>query len=216
MALMSRRPTPAGVIAVGALVIAFGGTSYAAGKISGSQIKRHTIAGNRMKPNTLTGAQINESKLAKVPAATKADRATEAAHAATADSAKLVDGARVLTFDFTVKPDGGLQVLVVPGGKFYASCPSGIPDLSLYGAQPPDTADETLAVAGDDGANGAFGGGIDNFSTNSGAVLTPSDPQDGAGTGEITRPPSGVTTINFSYAKLADGCRYAGTAIATV
>jgi hypothetical protein len=49
----------ANVVAVAALFFALGGTVYAAGKISGSQIKPNSIPANRIKPNSLTGAQIN-------------------------------------------------------------------------------------------------------------------------------------------------------------
>lgn len=77
------------VIACVALFVALGGSVYAAGKISGKQIKRSSLPGNRIKPKTiapnrikpksltgrqvkadsLTGAQINEKSLAGVSAA---------------------------------------------------------------------------------------------------------------------------------------------------
>lgn len=46
------------VIAVTALFFALGGTVYAAGKITGSQIKPNSIPGNRVKSGSLTGKQI--------------------------------------------------------------------------------------------------------------------------------------------------------------
>jgi hypothetical protein len=81
------------VIACLALFIALGGTVYAAGKISGKQIKRSSLPGNRIKPktvqpnrikpksltgrqvraNSLTGTQINERTLAGVSAAALAE-----------------------------------------------------------------------------------------------------------------------------------------------
>jgi hypothetical protein len=51
------------VIACIALFAALGGTVYAAGKISGSQIKPKSIPGNRIKPNSLTGKQIKAGSL---------------------------------------------------------------------------------------------------------------------------------------------------------
>ena len=80
------------VVACMALFIALGGSVYAAGKISGKQIKRNSIPGNRIKPkgipasriklksltgrqvraNSLTGAQINEKTLNGVSAASLA------------------------------------------------------------------------------------------------------------------------------------------------
>jgi hypothetical protein len=81
------------VIACLALFIALGGSVYAAGKISGKQIKRSSLPGNRIKPKTiqpnrikpksltgrqvkadsLTGTQINEKTLTGVSAAALAD-----------------------------------------------------------------------------------------------------------------------------------------------
>jgi hypothetical protein len=79
-------------IACLALFVALGGTVYAAGKISGKQIKRGSLPGNRIKPKsiagnrlklkTLTGrqvkpnslgsAQINQSTLTRISAASLA------------------------------------------------------------------------------------------------------------------------------------------------
>jgi hypothetical protein len=81
------------VIACLALFVALGGTVYAAGKISGKQIKRNSLPGNRIKPKTiqpnrlkpksltgrqvktdsLTGTQINEKTLVGVSAAALAN-----------------------------------------------------------------------------------------------------------------------------------------------
>jgi hypothetical protein len=51
------------VIACLALFIALGGSVYAAGKISGTQIKANSIPGNRVKAKTLTGKQIKPGSL---------------------------------------------------------------------------------------------------------------------------------------------------------
>jgi hypothetical protein len=81
------------VVACLALFIALGGTVYAAGKISGKQIKQSSLPGNRIKPktippnrikpssltarqvkpNSLTGAQIDQKTLTGVSAAALAD-----------------------------------------------------------------------------------------------------------------------------------------------
>lgn len=71
-----RRPSPALIIAMIALVAAAGGTVYAASKIDGKSIKKHSIPGNRMKKNTLTGKQIKEKTLGTVPNAAHADNAS--------------------------------------------------------------------------------------------------------------------------------------------
>lgn len=71
------------VVACLALFIALGGSVYAAGKISGKQIKRSSLPGNRIKPktipanrikpNSLSGRQVNEETLTGVSAASLAD-----------------------------------------------------------------------------------------------------------------------------------------------
>jgi RNA polymerase sigma factor (sigma-70 family) len=57
-----------------AVFIALGGSSYAAFRISGSDIKNRSIAGKKIKRNTLTGTQVRESRLSRVPRARNADR----------------------------------------------------------------------------------------------------------------------------------------------
>ena len=67
--LKSRRPSPAMVVAMIALVVALAGTAYAAQTINGGAIKKQTIGGGKLKQKTLTGFQINTNKLGIVPAA---------------------------------------------------------------------------------------------------------------------------------------------------
>ncbi len=57
------RPSPAMAVALIALVVAMGGTAIAGTVINGADIKK----------NTVTGKQVKESSLGKVPKATKAD-----------------------------------------------------------------------------------------------------------------------------------------------
>jgi hypothetical protein len=70
--LRKRRPSPAMVVAVIALVVALAGTAYAAQTINGGAIKKQTIGGGKLKKKTLTGFQINTNKLGVVPAAVRA------------------------------------------------------------------------------------------------------------------------------------------------
>ncbi len=72
---LRRRLTFANVVAVMALFVALGGTVYAAGKISGTQIKKNSVPGNRIKKQTITGTQVKLSTLGKVPSASSADSA---------------------------------------------------------------------------------------------------------------------------------------------
>jgi hypothetical protein len=65
--LWSRRPSPAMVVAVIALIAALAGTAYAAQKINGNLIEKQTIGAGKLKKKTLTGFQINTNKLGTVP-----------------------------------------------------------------------------------------------------------------------------------------------------
>lgn len=71
-ALRKRRPSPAMVVAVIALIVALAGTAYAAQSINGGSIKKQTIGGGKLKKKTLTGFQINTNKLGVIPAAKRA------------------------------------------------------------------------------------------------------------------------------------------------
>ncbi|HEV7398964.1 MAG TPA: hypothetical protein VGN84_01720 [Solirubrobacterales bacterium] len=51
------------VVAFVALFVALGGSVYAAGKISGAQIKPGSVPGNRIKSKSLTGTQIKPGSL---------------------------------------------------------------------------------------------------------------------------------------------------------
>ena len=56
-----------------AVLIALGGTSYAAVSINGASIKNRSIAGTKLRTNTLTGRHVNEARLGRVPRAAKAE-----------------------------------------------------------------------------------------------------------------------------------------------
>lgn len=62
-----RRPSASMVVALLALFVALGGTVYASAKISGKQIKRNSLPGNRIKKHTITSTQVNLNKLGTVP-----------------------------------------------------------------------------------------------------------------------------------------------------
>jgi len=70
--LKQHRPSPAMIVAILALVVALGGTAYAAGQINGNSIQKQSIGGGKLKRQTLTGYQINTKKLGTVPSAKRA------------------------------------------------------------------------------------------------------------------------------------------------
>ena len=113
-----RRQGPALVIAGLALIVALGGTVYAAGKVNGRTIKVKSLPGNRLTvgsvpgnrlkpgalkgsqlaPGSITGIQIDTSTLGQVPSAFHAETADSAhdsetaLNAANAENAKTVNG----------------------------------------------------------------------------------------------------------------------------
>lgn len=70
---MSRRPSPALIVATLALVVALGGTAYAVTSINGSALVDHSVRGRKLVNDTLTGTQVKESSLGKVRRAANAD-----------------------------------------------------------------------------------------------------------------------------------------------
>ena len=70
--LISKRPSPAMVVAMIALVVALGGTAYAAQSINGGSIQKQSIGAGKIKHKTLTGYQINTNKLGVLPSAKRA------------------------------------------------------------------------------------------------------------------------------------------------
>ncbi len=64
----------ANVMSTMAVFVALGGSSYAAVTINGWSIRNRSIPGAKLRHDTLTGRQIKESKLARVPHARNADK----------------------------------------------------------------------------------------------------------------------------------------------
>jgi len=68
-----KRLTYANAMSTLAVFIALGGSSYAAFSLDGATIKNRSIPGKKLRHNTLTGVQIKESRLGRVPRAKSAD-----------------------------------------------------------------------------------------------------------------------------------------------
>jgi hypothetical protein len=102
-----RRQGPAFAVACLALMVALGGSVYAASKIDGHSLRRGSLPGNRLErasvpgnrlqpgtlrggriePGSLTGVQVDAATLGKVPEAARADIAGSARTANTAIAA---------------------------------------------------------------------------------------------------------------------------------
>ncbi len=84
-----KRPSPALIIACVALFLSLGGVSYgvASGFIDSREIKNNTIRSKDIRNGQVTGADVKEASLAKVPSAGSADSAGTANSANTASTA---------------------------------------------------------------------------------------------------------------------------------
>ena len=91
--MSSRTSRYAAVTSTFALIVALGGTSYAATKIGTQQLKNGAVTSPKIKNSTVTGADVKESSLAQVPSAATALSADNATKADTADKAKNADTA---------------------------------------------------------------------------------------------------------------------------
>jgi hypothetical protein len=101
--MLRKHLSPAMLVALAALAVSLGGTSYAVTKlpknsvgsaqlkanaVTSAKLKARAVTGAKLAPDTLTGAHVNEATLGKVAAAQTADRA---AGAAVADHAAALD-----------------------------------------------------------------------------------------------------------------------------
>ncbi len=64
----------ANVMATLAVFIALGSSSYAVATLNGKRLTNRSVRANKIARNTLTGGEIRESRLGRVPRATNADR----------------------------------------------------------------------------------------------------------------------------------------------
>ena len=150
-------------IALLALFIALGGTTYAAtalpkNSVGPRQLKKNAVTAPKVRNNSLTGADVVEAKLAKVPLAKTADTAKSAT---SAGNATTVNGYAVRRFVASVA-SGGAQVTVLDlnGPPAHADLPHrrrGLRGNNNSGAA------AQLRYGGQTGGAASFGGGTSNF-----------------------------------------------------
>lgn len=171
------RQSPTLFVSLLALFVALGGTVYAAQKISGRAIRMKSLPGNRLQPRSvaanrlkpgvlaglrlsapLTGADINELTLGRVPGATHsetADRAQSAVDAETAlNAVNAIDAQTV----------NGHSVGCMPGTRLFAgacweaspspaaTAPEAAADCAAGGGALPESL-QLAAFADEDGVN---------------------------------------------------------------
>lgn len=142
-ALLARRPSPAMVVALVALVCALTGTAWAAlgknsvgtkqlknGAITAAKIKKEAVTAQKIKKHTLTGQNIDLSKLGTVPSATNATNAIDAVNATNAVKATTAGTASALT------PLEAVHFVGTAGEPAFGSSAKNVPPGALEGEIP--------------------------------------------------------------------------------
>jgi hypothetical protein len=219
------RPSASMIVALIALSVAMGGTTYAisvpkrsvgpgqirskavrnrhikARNVSRSKIARNAIDTSLVKRNSIHGSDILESSLATVPSATKA---------ATADDAAKVGGRSVQKFSF-IAPAGtaATKVLELTGLTLTASCGAG-PALSV---QATTSVGGALLHAGGTTSGPAPWYQADNdFAITDSQDVLPAGGTDASGTLTYARQDGEVVTATFLAQETGTGCVFAGNA----
>ena len=118
-----RRPSPALVISMLALVLAASGSAVAASKlVSGnSLIKVNSLSGNRLKSGSVTGKQVKASTLGMVPSAATAETAATATNATNATTATTAGSAPIAKVTYVTTTGSSAST----GTTLTANCPAG-------------------------------------------------------------------------------------------
>jgi hypothetical protein len=138
--LLSRRPSPALIVAVVALVCALTGTAWAAlGKnsvgskqlkknaVTTAKIKKEAITANKVKKHSLTGQDIDLAKLGTVPSASTSATATNATNAVNATNAQNAVRAATAGTAGGLTPLEPVHFVGTPGEPPFLSGSSNVP-----------------------------------------------------------------------------------------
>jgi hypothetical protein len=120
-----RRPSPALIVAIVALLAALAGTAVALpGKntVKSNDIAKNAVRSSDVKNDSLKGKDIKESTLSKVPNAARADSANTATNAANADT---VNGLKVTKIDYGSSVEAPTVVFSEVGLTITADCAGG-------------------------------------------------------------------------------------------
>jgi hypothetical protein len=127
-----KRPSPAMVVAVLALFVALGGSSYAALKIGSKQIRNNSvrtgdlrnndIRSRDIRNNTILGRDVSESSLGKVPNAAAADTAATTSQIKRVDVIKAPSTASNADLDTAMAAATQVPVLSFGPFQIYGKC----------------------------------------------------------------------------------------------
>lgn len=167
------------IVAIIALVLAIGGTSYAAislpkNSVGTKQLKKNAVTTPKIKNGAVTAAKINPAGLT-VPNASHASSADHAGSATSAGNANTADGQTFTNVNVNVPESGSQQVYSANGLSVTVLCSSsGQPTINVNG---PDHSE--VNWSGQFGSTG-FGGTDANINT------APADVTSGNGRGNGT------------------------------
>jgi hypothetical protein len=220
LARLRTRLTYANVMATIAVFIALGGSSYAALKINGSDIKNRTIGAKKVKKDTLTGTEIKESTLGKVPSANAADNAKRANNAKTANNANTVNGLQVKNFFMkggANTPTG--TVLNVDGIVVKAGCDGSTDPIATVENDSGVGASLRVSIAYSVGTSDQSDG-TDSFGTSTFDLTLGNATSNGNGEFAVARSDGKVVTGSYMFRNSANFsgesvCTVNGTAIAS-
>lgn len=140
--MRSHRPSPALAVALLALFVALGGVALAATSIDGTTIKVASEPGNRLVGNSVTGRQVKESTLGRVPRA---------------QAAAALTGLLTVESNPTDSPPGSRNYAV-------ASCPEGMHAIGGYVRPSGAGVEQSIHLEGPISQYGAWIGYVNNTS----------------------------------------------------
>jgi len=198
----SRRPSPALIVAVIALIAALAGGAVALpgnNKVDKNDIKRNAVKGKQVKDNALKGADVDESTLGRVPSAASAATTERAA------SAAALDGLTRIPPTSIVDNAGETTLATVGAFTITLACIDG-PTTTTAQLRIRSSVEDSAWYSGSDSDTnldpGGFGTLADHIDND--APLTPSfGPQADGKFGAVT--PDGSTALDGSLQFMADG-----------
>ena len=128
MARIGRTLSFSNVISLVALFVALGGSVYAAGKLSGSQIRPNSIPGNRIKPKSLTGKQVHSKSLTGKQIKPDSLSGNQINEASLSDVVSRLDSVQYVSVNLPLSPSATTGAAFCPPGTYAISGGASVSD----------------------------------------------------------------------------------------
>lgn len=201
----NRRPSPAMVLAGVALLVALGGTGYAATRRAGHA--------DRRQDRKLILRMAPKLAVRRAAFADAAGRASTAASADTAANADALDGQRMRSFSASFVTSESHQLLDFGGIALQAICTGGNVGLEVVNR----SGQSAALQAGWIRESGTAASAQDGNLADGGSDVISSIPGPGSGTAAVSFADGSVTTLIYAYhtaAQAGSGCHVFGRAFA--